>query len=249
MAQTVSAMVLAIGLAAHASMQNATPADEQRANGYYRQGWELLARESWAEAAKAFQAAIDVDRRFKLAYYGLGRADMALKRFPQAITAYEQCRDLFVAQASQNLSNRAEAERMVKDDAMQLDTAIQRLAGGPQTTQTQVRITELQQQKQRYRMSLKGTEDLSLVTPVPPFVSLALGSAYFRSERMSDAEHAYQAALEVDPKSGEAHSNLAVVYLTTGRYDEAEKEVKAAEKVGFKVNPDLKDDIAAKKKG
>ena len=50
------------------------------------------------------------------------------------------------------------------------------------------------------------------------------------------------------PKSGEAHNNLAVVYLQTGRYDEAEKAVKAAEKTGFKVNPMLKEDIAAKKK-
>ena len=39
-----------------------------------------------------------------------------------------------------------------------------------------------------------------------------------------------------------------MVYLQTGRYDEAQKSVKAAEKVGFKVNPMLKDDIAAKGK-
>ena len=46
----------------------------------------------------------------------------------------------------------------------------------------------------------------------------------------------------------EAYSNLAVVYLQTGRFDEAERAVKSAEKVGFKVNPMLKEDIAAKKK-
>ena len=33
-----------------------------------------------------------------------------------------------------------------------------------------------------------------------------------------------------------------------GRFDEAEKSVKAAEKTGFKVNPMLKDDIKAKQK-
>jgi Flp pilus assembly protein TadD len=97
-------------------------------------------------------------------------------------------------------------------------------------------------------MRLKGTEDLSLTSPVPPFVSLALGSAYFRSARMADAERAYKSAIEVDPKYGEAHSNLAVVYLMIGRYDQAQKEVKTAEKTGFKVNPNLKEDIEKKLK-
>jgi Flp pilus assembly protein TadD len=83
---------------------------------------------------------------------------------------------------------------------------------------------------------------------VPSFVSMALGSAFFRLGRLADAEREYKATIEADPKTGEAHSNLAVVYLQTGRFDDAEKAVKAAEKTGFKVNPMLKDDIKAKKK-
>jgi len=55
--------------------------------------------------------------------------------------------------------------------------------------------------------------------------------------------------IAADPKSGEAFSNLAVVYLETGRIDEADKAVKAAERVGFKVHPGLKDDISKRKKG
>jgi Flp pilus assembly protein TadD len=66
--------------------------------------------------------------------------------------------------------------------------------------------------------------------------------------RLADAEREYKATIAADPKTGEAYSNLAVVYLETGRFEEAERAVKAAEKAGFKVNPMLKDDIAAKKK-
>ena len=45
-----------------------------------------------------------------------------------------------------------------------------------------------------------------------------------------DAEHAYKAAIAAASRHRRraAHSNLAVVYLETGRYDEAEKSVKAA---------------------
>ena len=66
--------------------------------------------------------------------------------------------------------------------------------------------------------------------------------------RFPEAEREYKATIAADPKTGEAYSNLAVVYLQTGRFDEAERAVKSAEKVGFKVNPMLKEDIAAKKK-
>ena len=39
------------------------------------------------------------------------------------------------------------------------------------------------------------------------------------------------------------HNNLAVVYMQTGRLAEADAEIKAAEKTGFRVNPQLKEDL------
>jgi hypothetical protein len=47
-----------------------------------------------------------------------------------------------------------------------------------------------------------------------------------------------------NPKLGEAHSNLAVLYMMTGRKKEAEEAIKAAEKTKFRVNPQLKADIS-----
>ena len=81
----------------------------------------------------------------------------------------------------------------------------------------------------------------------PAEVSLALGSAYFRSGSLADAEREYLAALAVSPKFGEAHNNLAVVYMLTGRIREAEAAVEKAEAAGFRVNPQLKKDIKARK--
>ena len=63
------------------------------------------------------------------------------------------------------------------------------------------------------------------------------------------AEFEWKAALEVNPKLGEAHNNLAVVYLQTGRFAEAEAAIKAAEKAGFRVNPQLKEDVRKAKAG
>src|SRR4029077_7100902 len=77
----------------------------------------------------------------------------------------------------------------------------------------------------------------------PAWISLALGSAYFRVDATADAEREYRAAIAVDPKLGEAHNNLAVVYMLTGRFPEAEAEIKAAEKAGFRVKQQLKEDL------
>jgi tetratricopeptide (TPR) repeat protein len=247
MTSTLLAAVLTVGMIAPVQ-QTRTNADDQRANAHYRSGWEHLIAEAWSEAAREFEAALAINPQFKLAYYGLGRAHMGQKHFPDAIKAYEQCRDLFVTQASRNLSSKAEADRVMDDDMMQLDMAIQQLSSGPQGPSTQVRIAELRAQKQRFENRTHSMANMSLTSPVPAFVSLALGSAYFRSSRMPEAEREYKTAVDTDPKYGEAWSNLAVVYLETGRYDDAEKAVKSAEKAGFRVHPQLKDDIAKRRK-
>jgi tetratricopeptide (TPR) repeat protein len=84
--------------------------------------------------------------------------------------------------------------------------------------------------------------------PVEPFyppaeVLLALGSAFFRNEQEHDAEVQWKAAAEVKPGLGEAHNNLAIVYIRTGRLDAAARELALAEKSGFRVNPQLKQDL------
>ena len=99
--------------------------------------------------------------------------------------------------------------------------------------------------------SLSRNSSISIDEAVPSFVSLSLGSAYFRAEQLEDAERAYRAAIRSDPKGAESHNNLAVLYLLTNRPKEAEAEIKAAEKSGFRVNPELKEQVrmAAKGKG
>ena len=87
------------------------------------------------------------------------------------------------------------------------------------------------------------------VVAVPYFVPMALGAAYFRSGQVVDAEREYKVAIEANPASGETHSNLAVLYLTTDRVAQAAAEIDLAEKTGFKVNSNLKDDIRKRKGG
>ena len=52
----------------------------------------------------------------------------------------------------------------------------------------------------------------------PAFVMLAIGSAHFRNGDRESAGTAWVAAVQSDPKLGEAHNNLAVYYMLSGRW-------------------------------
>jgi tetratricopeptide (TPR) repeat protein len=179
----------------------------------------------------------------------LGRADMAQKKYTEAIAAFAKCRDLYRAQAGRQFSNAQDAQRYRRDRVTEIDEMIRQAGSGPQTAQTQEQLRQLQEQKQRLQDVISRGNNLSIDATVPAWVSLSLGSAYFRAQKMADAEREFKAALEVDSKAGEAYNNLAVVYLLTGRYDEAQKSIAQAKKVGFRVNPDLEQSIKDKKGG
>ena len=111
---------------------------------------------------------------------------------------------------------------------------------------TQDRLRQLQQQRREIEDYIARGSNMTVANSVPAFVYLALGSAYFRTEQFPDAEREYRAAIAVEPKSGEAFNNLAALYLQTGRYKEADEAVKSAERAGFRVHPQLKQDIKDK---
>jgi tetratricopeptide (TPR) repeat protein len=114
--------------------------------------------------------------------------------------------------------------------------------------QVQDALRQLRERKRLLDDNIQRGTNMTIESSVPPFVSLSLGSAFFRLGRIAEAEREYKATIAADPKSGEAHSNLAVVYMETGRYAEAEASVAAAERVGFKVNVQLKQEIKERMK-
>jgi tetratricopeptide (TPR) repeat protein len=239
--------IAGLSLLASTTVSAQASLDRERARPHVRAAWGFMRVEAWAEAEKSFQQAINVDAEFEDAYYGMGLARMRMKRYADAIAAYVKCRDLYSSYAGKQFTNRQEAQRYRQDRLTEIDELIRQYQSGPQSMANQDRLRQLQEQRRQIQEYVsRGHNDMIIQNSVPAFVSLALGSAYFRTERFTDAEREYKAAIVADPKSGEAHSNLAVVYLQTGRYREADDEVKAAERAGYKVHPELKREIKAK---
>jgi Flp pilus assembly protein TadD len=202
--------------------------------------------EEFEKAEQEFARAIEFDPLLTLAHYGRGQAFMALQRYPSAIQAYIGCREAHRTIFSLKQSNTAALDRRADEEIRELKDAITALRSGriksmggvASTVDTRVaqlenRIRDLE----RMRQQDTGTFQ------TPAEVSLALGSAYFRNAQRDDAEREWRAAVTVNPRLGEAHNNLAVVYMLTGRKSEAEQAVKSAERAGFRVNPNLKADI------
>jgi Flp pilus assembly protein TadD, contains TPR repeats len=249
-----AAAVLILSLRPSLAQSLHTDPDTERANNHYRSGWEAFRAEDWEQAAKEFQQAIAIKPRFKLAFYGLGRSYMGLKRFPEAIKAYEACRGMYEAQASETFRDAQEADQIRQQDLQALRSAINTLSarspGQQNPTASQNQIRQLRDQMQRIEQKRNEiNNNLTIVSEVPAFVFVALGSAYLRANQFPDAERAYKAALDADPKAGEAWNNLAALYLMTGRIDEADHAATMAEKVGFKLMPGLKEDIRKRKSG
>lgn len=226
-----------------------TSIERERARPYNRKGWEFMQTEAWADAAKSFQQAIETDREFEDAYYGLGSAQMRMRKYGESIAAYVKCRDLYRAQAGKKFTNSQEAQRYRQDRLVEIDEAIRMTQTGPQSLTSQDRVRQLQDQRRQIQDYISRGGNVSIDNSVPASVYVALGSAYFRTEQFPDAEREFKAAIAADSKRGDAYSNLAVVYLQTGRYKEADEAVKSAEKAGYKVHPQLKQDIKAKLAG
>jgi tetratricopeptide (TPR) repeat protein len=221
--------------------------ERDRAQRHLAAGQDLMRSEQYEEAAGEFRKAVALDPLLVLAYFNLGQSYMALKRYPEAVTAYQGCEDAVIRLGSLDTRAREERDRENRDEIQELKslhTTLEREAsrqqGGQGVDYQMVKIDE------RIRlledMRLKGQETIR----VPPEVYVGLGSAYFRQNNLKDAEAAYGKAVGGNNKLGAAHNNLAVIYMLTARFPEANTSIKAAEKAGFRVDPRLKADLKSR---
>jgi tetratricopeptide (TPR) repeat protein len=220
----------------------------------YESGIDEMRREAYEAAVKSFRTAVEIDPLFEMAHYMLGRAHLAPRNYTSAVYALERSQTLFVAQGTEQFTDKQERQHVLRQRVGEIDQLITDLRAAAALPANAQKAFSLNEQARQYEERKRQINDLiryqdtNLERVVPGFVSLSLGSAYFRAGRTSDAERAYLAAIAADPKIGEAHNNLAVIYMETGRLDDAERALSAAEKAGLRVNPALKDEIKKRKK-
>jgi Flp pilus assembly protein TadD len=208
----------------------------------YQRGQELMQLESFEEAARHFRKAIVLDPMHWFAHYGLGQAQMALKRYPEAVQAYLSCRDVFVSFASLDATQQNTLEKVREDEIRELKESLLRVQQGKIKTASPLSLEVQLQERLRVLEGARMRGKEQIVT-VPAGLMLGLGSAHFRSGQMAEAQAAFLEAVEIDPKLGPAHNNLAVMYMMSGRFEEAKQEVRRAEKAGTLVADSFKQEL------
>jgi tetratricopeptide (TPR) repeat protein len=245
MLQVMTAALLAAFLTPGAAQTR----EQRDALKHYRSGQQALATERYQEAVDEFQSAVRLDPLLVPAHYGLGQAHMALKEYPEALRAYTRCEQAFHESEAVALTDRVAADRRLDEYIKALEDDLQylqRVAQGTNLNAQRAEQASTTKEQQINALKARRLRTAGAPEPTPGWLSLALGSAHFRLSDLAQAEEHYKKAIAVSPELGEAHNNLAVVYLLTGRPTEAAAEIQAAEKTGFKVNPQLKKDVAAR---
>jgi len=245
-APALAAFILAaLPAAPAAQLPRAAKATLDEAQHAYELGLELMQRESFEEAIPHFRTATTLDPMHWLAYYAMGQAQMSLKRYPEAVQAYSSSREAFLRYASLDATQHDAMERAREDEIREVRDQLLRVEqgkvkgvagrpGGSQEVQLQDRLRVLEGTR------LRGKEG---VRTVPAGLMLGLGSAYFRTGQLAEAQASFLEAVKIDPRLGPAHNNLAVVFMMNGRYDEAKEAVKRAEKAGTRVADNFKQEL------
>jgi tetratricopeptide (TPR) repeat protein len=220
----------------------------QEALSHFRAGQELMAGEQFERAAEEFGKAIDLDALLSIAHYQRGQAFMNLHRYANATKSYKDCIEALRALDALRESNRFQADKLRDDEIREMRESIEQLgqlAAKYPNAGYALKATQAEQHLHDLENRRGGVGD---AFRPPAQVLLALGSAYFRNGEREAAEVQWLAAIDANPKLGEAHNNIAVIYMQTGRFDQAIKELNLAEKAGFKVNPQFKADLKERSK-
>jgi tetratricopeptide (TPR) repeat protein len=232
----IATFMLSAAVASPVLAQIADEAHRAEALRLFRVGQELLSGEQFEKAIDAFSEAVKNDRLLSIAHYGIGQANMNLRRYASATKAYRDCIEAMRTLHDLAQDHVFEVDRQREEEIRELRTVLNLPTRGtrvPTRMQFEQRLRDLEEQKRTVGAAFRP----------PSEVLLALGSAQFRNGDREAAEANWKAAVEVNPSYGEAHNNLAVVYMQTGRFTEAEQELKLAEKNGFNVNPQFKTDL------
>jgi len=210
----------------------------------FRAGQEAFQKEDFDAAAAQFKAAIAADPRFAAAYCALGQTDLTTRRYPEAVDALVQCKAATERQIAGQASKRAEQERAMDREIIELRDSINLIRSG--TVKSADENTILRIEERLRKLEQERNRGAAERAAVPPPILFALGTAYLRVGNLEGAERELQQAVKQQPAFGDAHNNLAAVYVGLGRWEEAAREVQLAEGAGRPVSPALKADIAAR---
>ena len=217
------------------------------ANNNYKFAAKALQAGNIKKAATYYRKALKILPYFPEAHAGMGHIAMGETRYEDALSEYEQAKsgytrmgdDLFELDFLRYIDAQDQI-RAVRDDI----TAYERLlrsnpSANPGTVERTITLLQAKvSQLETIKPPVKG---VSLEPPGELF--FYLGNALFHVGRIDEALNAWETCMRKSPNFPLVYNNLAVLYLKKQRFEDAQRCVEKAEKMGVIVNPALKTDI------
>lgn len=209
----------------------------------FQAGASAIAAQEWIDAEQSLRRAVTLDPLLAVGHYGLGQTYMTLGRYEDAVAAFTASRRAFACATSGDDRARRRDEIQALREALR-DAGDRRRsdAGDPWSELSDDARQPLDRVLSTHRAHVRLHELEASLRPSnrePSGVALALGTALFRAGALAEAEFEFRRAIARDPRSGDAHHNLALVYTLTDRLEEAEREIAAARKSGVPIHPRL----------
>ncbi len=220
-----------------------TRAQSSKVGPLLREAQQAMEAEDYRAAERYLRQAVTADPRSPEAACGLGQVQMALKQYHEAVRSLEDCKGRVLDQLRQQQEEQIRSLGSIETEIREVRDTISAIrqgrikgAGVDRITALEARLRDLELMKSSGPVRIE----------VPPQISFTLGTAYLQVGRLEEAERELLTVLRTNPNSGEAHNNLATVYLAEGRFEEAAERVRLAESAGARVSPQMKADIAAR---
>ena len=208
-----------------------------------REAEKAMKAEDFRGAERLYRAAAAADPESAEASCGLGQVFLSLQQYEDAVRALERCKRDVLNNLRELQAQQARAWGAIDQEIREIEESLHAIRSGRNRTAGPDRELALEE-RIRELQSFRARDPI--VVEVPARVSFALGTAYLNAGFPEKAEWELIAVLRSDPGSGDAHNNLAAVYLALGRFEEAAEHVRLAEEAGVRVNPAMKADISAK---
>ena len=141
----VVAVLAIVGCTAAAVAQVPTDQARKDAQQHMRAADELMASQSWAEAAAEYREAVTLDPLQVMGYYQLGRALMAQGRPAEAQLASESCVQALERRNQLSEGERAKVLREIDDQIHDLRDLIRRYMTDAKTVDKEKRVMEFEE--------------------------------------------------------------------------------------------------------
>lgn len=250
MRRAVSACIAVLPLLLTLSPAWALDVDPQvvrKAGALYTKGERALQSGNVDKARDLFEKAVDTLPEFPQAHLGLGHIAMSENRFEDALNEYRRARDGYpnIGNALFEIQGKrySDSQRQITEFQDSINQLRNAAAGPSAPRDAELRISQLENAISRLQ-SIQPP-DRGRAGDVPAEVYFHIGNAQFRLGRATEALDSWTRCTETDPGFAMVHNNMAIALAQSGKLDEAREHLARAEELGFPVNPQFKEELAA----